>query len=45
MLPLSRIIQSGNTNGSQALVSPVDILTHPINGQAFTVIYTFVKNH
>ena len=45
MFPLSCIIQSGHTNGSQALVSPVDITAHPVNGQTFTVVYTFVQNN
>lgn len=45
MFPLSCIIKSGHTNGPQALVSPVDITAHPVNGQTFTVIYTFVQNN
>ena len=45
MFPLSCIIQSGHTNGSQALVSPVDVTPHPVNGQTFTVIYTLVQNN
>lgn len=45
MFPLRCIIQSGHTNSSQPLVSPVDIAAHPVNGQTFTVIYTFVKNN
>jgi hypothetical protein len=45
MFPLSCIIQFGHTNGSQALVSPVDITAHPVNGQTFTVVYTFVQNN
>ena len=42
---LSCIIQSGNTNGFLALVSPIDITAHPVNGQTFTVTYIFVQNN